>query len=146
MQEEFKERFVSLYNKFKKNFYRHVFKTMEDGDLNLTPLEVFTLEVIYLIGKPTVNELARFLEASPPNTAYKVTSLVNKGYIERVQSQEDKREYHLVLTPKFDAYYYDKNKDILKNLEKLGQTLDETSLRILIDAIEKMESVSFPES
>ena len=42
---------------------------------------------------------------SPPNAAYKINSLVQKGYVEKRQSQEDKREYHLVATQKYLDYY-----------------------------------------
>lgn len=47
--------------------------------------------------RPTVNEFASFVQISPPNAAYKVNSLIRKGYLKKVQSQEDKREYRLCL-------------------------------------------------
>ena len=42
---------------------------------------------------------------STPNAAYKINSLVKKGYVERIQSTTDKREYRLRPTQKYIDYY-----------------------------------------
>ena len=57
------------------------------------------------LGKPTVNEFASFMCISSPNAAYKVNSLIRKGYLRKVQSEEDHREYHLEVTQKYIDYY-----------------------------------------
>lgn len=63
------------------------------------------MESIMALGRPTVNEFATFMRISPPNAAYKVNSLVKKGYIRKVQSPDDRREYHLEVTQKYIDYY-----------------------------------------
>ena len=63
------------------------------------------METIQALGSPTVNEFATFMRISPPNAAYKVNSLVKKGYIRKVQSPDDRREYHLEVTQKYIDYY-----------------------------------------
>ena len=45
------------------------------------------------------------MRISPPNAAYKVNSLVKKGYLRKVQSQDDRREFHLEVTQKYIDYY-----------------------------------------
>ena len=45
------------------------------------------------------------MRISPPNAAYKVNSLIKKGYIRKVQSPDDRREYHLEITQKYVDYY-----------------------------------------
>ena len=42
---------------------------------------------------------------STPNAAYKIGSLVRKGYVEKIQSTVDRREYHLRPTQKYINYY-----------------------------------------
>ena len=42
---------------------------------------------------------------SAPNAAYKVNALVQKGYIEKIQDENDHREFHLRPTRKFWEYY-----------------------------------------
>ena len=40
----------------------------------------------------------------PPNAAYKINSLVRKGYVEKTRSSQDKREYLLHVTRKYELY------------------------------------------
>ena len=63
------------------------------------------METIVALGEPTVNEFSTFLGISPSNATYKINNLVQKGYVEKRQSKEDKREYHLVATQKYRDYY-----------------------------------------
>ena len=97
--------FFNVYTKFKLHFYQEIFRRFQDREASLTTVETFCMETIMALGNPTVNEFASFMRISPPNAAYKVNSLVKKGYIRKVQSREDKREYHLEVTPKYIDYY-----------------------------------------
>ena len=97
--------FFNVYTKFKLHFYQEIFRRFQDREASLTTVETFCMETIMALGTPTVNEFATFMRISPPNAAYKVNSLVKKGYIRKVQSREDKREYHLEVTPKYIDYY-----------------------------------------
>ena len=94
--------FDQIYTKFKLHFYRAVFQTRE---ASLTAVETFCMEIIQALNEPTINEFASFLNISSPNAAYKVNSLIRKGYVEKVQSPSDRREYHLRPTRKFHDYY-----------------------------------------
>jgi len=67
-------------------------------------MEAFSLEVIKMLNQPTVGQFADFLNISQSNATYKVNSLIKKGYLERQNSQTDRREYHLVLSEKFSSY------------------------------------------
>ncbi len=100
-----KEAFNKVYTKFKLHFYHKVFERWEDREATLTTVETFCMEIIYAMKNPTVNEFAQATHISSPNAAYKVNSLVKKGYIKKVQSKEDKREYHLEVTDKYLDYY-----------------------------------------
>ena len=62
------------------------------------------LEVIQILGEPTVSEFADFLNISQSNATYKVNNLIKKGYLERANSQVDRREYHLILSEKYYSY------------------------------------------
>jgi DNA-binding MarR family transcriptional regulator len=67
-------------------------------------MEAFSLEVINMLSEPTVGQFADFLNISQSNATYKVNNLIKKGYLERQNSQTDRREYHLVLSEKFYNY------------------------------------------
>ena len=97
--------FNEVYTKFKLHFYQEIFRRFQDREASLTTVETFCMESIMALGSPTVNEFATFMRISPPNAAYKVNSLVKKGYIRKVQSPDDRREYHLEVTQKYVDYY-----------------------------------------
>ena len=97
--------FDRVYTKFKLHFYRAVFARFQNREASLTTVESFCMEIINALGHPTINEFSSYVNISPPNAAYKINSLVQKGYVEKRQSQEDKREYHLVATQKYLDYY-----------------------------------------
>ena len=97
--------FDRIYTKFKLHFYQAVFSRFQTREASLTAVETFCMEIIRALDEPTVNEFASFANISSPNAAYKVNSLIRKGYVEKVQSPSDRREYHLRPTQKFLDYY-----------------------------------------
>ena len=105
MDGRFERSFVDLYTKFKMCFYREMFARIGERETSLTTTEMFCVEIIYDLGSPTISEFAQFLQISAPNAAYKVNSLIKKGYVTKVQSETDHREYHLQVTDRFIDYY-----------------------------------------
>lgn len=116
-----RDSFNKIYQKFKLHFYKKIFEGIEDTDETLTTVETFCMEVIHALNKPTVNEFASIINLSSPNAAYKVNNLIKKGFLNKVQSETDKREYHLEVTDKYLAYYYASYRYIdvvMKRIEK----------------------------
>ena len=99
-----KNSFLKVYSKFKLQFYRSVFDLVRERDGSLSAMEAFSLEVIELLGEPTVGQFAEFLNISQSNATYKVNSLIKKGYLERLNSTTDRREYYLKLSDKYYKY------------------------------------------
>ena len=52
-----KELFSDVYEKFKLNFYKSIFKGLEDREASLTPTEILCVEVINAMERPTIKEL-----------------------------------------------------------------------------------------
>jgi DNA-binding MarR family transcriptional regulator len=100
-----KSAFFDVYTKFKLQFCKEIFQHFQTREASLTTVETFCMETIMALGSPTVNEFASFMCISPPNAAYKVNSLIKKGYINKIQSEVDRREYHLEVTQKYIDYY-----------------------------------------
>ncbi|MDO4383931.1 MAG: MarR family transcriptional regulator [Eubacteriales bacterium] len=100
--------FEKIYNRFKLSLYARVFKEYrKDSKGSLSEQEVISMEIINALGEPTVNEFASMATLSAPNAAYRVNQLVKKGYIEKIQSEKDKREFHLRITSKYSEDYGD---------------------------------------
>ena len=98
------EAFSRVYSKFKLHFYQEIFAHFQSREASLTTIETFSMETIQALGEPTINEFAAFMRISLPNAAYKINSLIRKGYVEKIQSQDDRREYHLRPTEKYRQY------------------------------------------
>ena len=98
------ENLTEVYTKFKIHFYQEMFKKLHSRETSLTIVELFCVEIIYSLNNPTVKEFADFIGISSPNAAYKVACLMEKGYLEKVQSEKDRREYHLHVTDKYLDY------------------------------------------
>ena len=97
--------FQDVYTKFKLHFYQNVFQRFATREATLTTVESFCMEGIMAMGEPTIAEFSRMMQISTPNAAYKIGSLVRKGYVEKIQSTTDRREYHLRPTQKYIEYY-----------------------------------------
>lgn len=125
------EVFSEVYNKFKLHFYKKLFERLGDRETSLTTVETFCMETIYAMKSPTINEFATFLGISTPNAAYKVNSLVKKGYLEKIQSEDDKREFHLWPTKKYFDYYDVSNAYRSKVMERAAERFSEDELKKL---------------
>ena len=125
------EQFYKVYTKFKLHFYQNVFEKWQDREASLTTVETFCMGIIYYLGKPTINEFAKMANISSPNAAYKVNNLIKKGYIKKVQSQEDKREYHLEVTEKYKNYYNISYDYVNVVMERIKERFSEDELKTL---------------
>lgn len=84
----------------------NLFVQMEDAaklQFNLSDLtynQMHYIETINSIGNPNITELALALKLTKPTVKVAVDKLIEKDYIFKVQSDEDRRSAHLHLTEK----------------------------------------------
>lgn len=128
------EAFANVYTKFKLHFYKQVFGRFAQREATLTTVETFCMEVIVALGTPTIAEFSHMMNISTPNAAYKISSLVQKGYVEKVQSKADRREYHLVATQKYRDYYN-------ISYQYLQTVIDRVKERFPEEDVEKLEEM-----
>ncbi len=98
------EHIMRITDKIHLQFYRRLFSIIKEREGSLTAMEVFAVEVIHSLGAPTVSEFADFIGISRPGASYKVASLIQKGYVVKEASEDDKREFRLRLTEKYYNY------------------------------------------
>ncbi|MCI6811814.1 MAG: MarR family transcriptional regulator [Lachnospiraceae bacterium] len=134
-----RESFTRVYSKFKLHFYQKVFERWQDREASLTTVETFCMEIINAAGEPTVNEFAKLANLSSPNAAYKVNNLVKKGYLTKVQSREDKREYHLRVTQKYLDYYNISYQYMDTVLQRMEERFSPEELEILVRMLKVMD-------
>lgn len=137
--------FVKVYTKFKLHFYKKFFERVQERETSLTTVETFCMEIIYSINNPTVNEFARVANISSPNAAYKINNLIKKGYLRKVQSEVDKREFHLEVTEKYMDYYNITYSYIGKVMERVQNRLEPEELKVLEKVLNVMSDELMPE-
>ena len=140
-----KEDFTRVYSKFKLHFYQMIFEKIQDQESSLTTVETFCMEIIYLANGPTINEFAKIASLSSPNAAYKVNSLIKKGYLKKVQSTEDKREYHLYVTPKYLQYYNISHSYLDTVIARLEARFSKEELEVVSRVVHAVDQELMPE-
>ena len=121
------QEFQAVYNIFKMNFYSSMCATSKE----LTMQEAFSLDIIYMLGEPTILEYAKYMGISQPNATYKVNQLVEKGYLNKTVTQEDKRSYHLKVTSKFLEFYRENDHYITKALTEIEKLFSKEEVKSL---------------
>ena len=137
--------FIGVYDKMKLMSYRGIFDVIREREGSLSAMEAFSLEIINLLGKPTVGEFADFLNISQSNATYKVNCLIKKGYIEKENSSVDRREYHLVLSQKFYDYKSYMNSYETTLIDRIGTRFSEAELETLKKFLETINHELMPE-
>jgi DNA-binding MarR family transcriptional regulator len=121
-----------------------MFGLLRERDGSLSATEAFSVDVIHLLQGPTIKEFADCLGISQPNATYKVNQLIQKGYVEKIPSLEDRRETHLQVTDRYIRYSDRDNENLIRALETLKtqftpQEMETFSrvIRALSDAIDQ---------
>lgn len=140
-----KEELESVYSKFKLHFYKSFFEKIQAREASLTTVETYCIEIIAALGNPTVSEFSSFLQISSPNAAYKVNSLIKKGYLRKIQSESDKREYHLEVTDKYLDYYNLSSTYVDTVATRMKNTFSDEELKILDKILRITEEELMPE-
>ena len=137
--------FMDVFSKFELQFFRKIFDEMREKDGSLSAMEAFSLEVIRMLGSPTVGQFADFLNISQSNATYKVNSLIKKGYLERQNSSSDRREYHLVLSEKYNQCEHRLNAYETTVIRRVEDRLEQEDLEKFDEILGVMSRELMPE-
>ena len=137
---------LRCYERFRLSTYRSLFALLRERDGSLSATEAFSVDVIYLLQGPTIKEFADCLGISQPNATYKVNQLIQKGYVQKVPSLEDRRETHLRVTDRYMRYAERGGQPLTRALQTLQdqfspQEMETFSrmIRALSDAIDSQQ-------
>ena len=129
------EVFQQVYNIFKMNFYA----SMCANSKELTMQEAFSLDIIYMLGNPTILEYANYMGISQPNATYKINQMIEKGYLTKAVAQEDKRSFRLKVTDKFLDCYRDNDRYIKTILGDIETIFSEEEVNLLIKMLNTVQ-------
>jgi DNA-binding MarR family transcriptional regulator len=140
-----KQAFAEVYIKFKLHFYQETFGRTHTHKVSLTTVETFCMEAVQALHNPTVNEFAAFMQISPPNAAYKVNNLIQKGYLRKVRSEQDHREYHLEPTQQYLDYYNVSSIYMDEVMERIATRFSSEDCQKLAEILTVMSNELMPE-
>jgi DNA-binding MarR family transcriptional regulator len=129
-----------ISNKLRLQFYKEMFGVIREREGSLSAMEAFSVDVIHALGNPTVSEFADFIGISRPGASYKVASLIEKGYIKKEVSEEDKREYRLVLTDKYYNYIKMYEDSFKASVLESERNLTKEQLESILASLDKMDT------
>lgn len=119
--------FQKVYNIFKMKFY----ESLCSHSRELTMQEAFSLDVIHMLGEPTILEYAKYMGISQPNATYKINQMIEKGYLTKTVCHHDKRAYRLKVTDKFLECYRDNDRYISMTLGEIENVFDHDEVVLL---------------
>ncbi len=112
-----------------RSFAEFESQALNQGELaELSMKQLIYLDTIAGLDHPTFSDLAKRLEVSKPSVTAIVSKLMQKGYVEKVQSEEDRRSFYVLLTDKGKALSQMHANIHRRIAEHFTQALDEHEL------------------
>jgi len=95
------DRIVSIISKLSQNLGEMEELAREQLNIKeLTTAQMHYLEIINEMSNPNITELATEMQLTKPTVTVALDKLIQKGYVTKIQSDEDRRSSHLHLTKK----------------------------------------------
>jgi len=111
----------------------------EDHNLNdLTLVQMHYLEIISELCNPNITELATAMNLTKPTVTVALDKLMQKGYVAKIQSDEDRRSSHLHLTKKGMQINAVHEHAHARFVELMEEALEPTELEQLTVLLEKL--------
>ncbi|MBP2642647.1 MAG: transcriptional regulator, MarR family [Firmicutes bacterium] len=93
-----KKVFMEMIKTYRESYRGAVLGELELADMTFK--QFVYLDTIIKMNNPTYSELGRKFKVTKPAVTAAVNKLIGLGYLERVQSNEDRRVYHVMISDK----------------------------------------------
>ena len=122
------------------NLFNEILKLEEEAIIteefrDITNNDMHIIEAVGLSGENTMSAVAKTLGITDGSLTTSVNSLVNKKYVERQRSEEDRRVVFLSLTPKGRKAYEHHREYHRRMTEAVIERLDEEEIPILMKTL-----------
>lgn len=105
---------------------------------SLTYTQLHYLEAIYLLDNPNITELAIALKLTKPTVKVAIDKLIEKEFVFKVQSDEDRRSSHIHLTEKGKLINQMHDYAHKRIAESIAKKLNNEELEILSGLLNKV--------
>jgi DNA-binding MarR family transcriptional regulator len=93
-----REVFIGVVKTYRETYRGAILTELELPDMTFK--QFVYLDIIVKMNNPTYGELARKFKVTKPAVTAIVNKLIDLEYLKRVQSHEDRRVYHIVISDK----------------------------------------------
>ncbi|MCX7922620.1 MAG: MarR family transcriptional regulator [Clostridia bacterium] len=100
----------------------------DSGFSDITVSQYYYIEAIYRLENPTLTQLAEELKISKASVTAAIDKLIKVGYVSKVQSNEDRRVYHVSLSKKGKRIIENDRKNHLKFAGDIKMCLNEQEI------------------
>jgi DNA-binding MarR family transcriptional regulator len=104
----------------------------------LSMRQVYYLETILRMESPTFSDVAQNLGITKPSVTAIVEKLIQKGYVEKVQSENDRRTYHIIPTKKAATFSQLHENTHRQMAQLFTKTLNEAEIQQLTGLLQKV--------
>jgi len=108
------------------------------ADEGFTSRQLEYIDTINRLGNPNLGEIASALKLSKPSVTAIVEKLAGKGYIQKFQSDEDRRSFHVHLSARGKKLVEIHNETHQKIADLFRKNLDEKDIKTLVRLLNKM--------
>ncbi|WP_099188264.1 MarR family winged helix-turn-helix transcriptional regulator [Tepidibacter mesophilus] len=124
-----------------KKYKNHIEKIMSNQEFSRFSINhMYYLEYIYTLNNPTFSQLAHALNVSKPSVTAMIKRLTDKGYVKKLNSEQDKREFHIYLTDR-GKEILDAELEIYKSFaDKISECLSEDEMKLFSSLVLKITS------
>lgn len=133
------EKIINIISKLSQNLGEMEELAREELNIKeLTTAQMHYLEIINEMSNPNITELATEMRLTKPTVTVALDKLILKGYVAKVQSDEDRRSSHLHLTKKGMQINQMHERAHSQFAELMLETLDAKELEDLTVLLEKL--------
>lgn len=131
------EMFIELINKYNIiESKKHIYKNVED----LTIIEINTILAIGYDTMKSMSQIANHLGVTFGTPTVTIDRLIKKGFVQRIRSEEDRRQVFIKLSEKGQKIYNTIDKIKNEVIEKIFGVLSSEERELLIAMVSKLNN------
>jgi len=135
------DKIVSIISKLSQNLGEMEELAREQLNIKeLTTAQMHYLEIINEMSNPNITELATEMRLTKPTVTVALDKLILKGYVAKIQSDEDRRSSHLHLTKKgmqINQMHERAHTQFAELMEEMLETDELEALTVLLEKLTK---------
>jgi Transcriptional regulators len=136
---EFQSVFAELLKNYRITYRNSLLDELECSDLTFK--QFIYLDTILKMKNPTYSDIAKKFNIKKPSVTAMINKLINLGYLERMQSPDDHRVYHILAGAKGCAMLSVENRAVTGFVRQIESYLSETELSAYFSLTKKINAI-----